>query len=71
LPNDKFVWEGDMSKSAETSSRALSDLDAFVDECIDGMSQRELRTFQKEAKQIMETAEAKASASGVPRETGR
>jgi len=63
--------EGDMSKSAETSNRNLSDLDAFVDRCVDGMSKRELKTFEKQAKQIMNDAEARASASGAPPEKGK
>lgn len=60
-----------MSKSAETSNRNLSDLDAFVDRCVDGMNKQELSTFQKQAKEIMKAAEARANASDAPPETGR
>jgi DNA anti-recombination protein RmuC len=54
-----------MSKSAvlEKSTRSLDDLDAFVDESIDAMDEKGLKTFQKAAERIMRESNRRISGS--------
>lgn len=43
-----------MSESAVSkSTKSLEDLDAFVDESIDAMDEKELKAFQEAAQRIM------------------